>query len=84
MLDNGRAVVYTGTSPHGQGHVTSWSMLAHEQTGIPMDQIDVIWGDTDLVPEGFGTMGSRSLQHGGAAVWNATIELNSACSAHRP
>ena len=50
-------------------------MLAHEQTGIPMDQIDVVWGDTDLVPEGFGTMGSRSLQHGGTAVWNAAIEL---------
>ena len=75
VLDNGRANVYTGTSPHGQGHVTSWSMLAHEQTGIPMDQIDVIWGDTDLVPEGAGTMGSRSLQHGGTAVWNAAIEL---------
>ncbi|MDP2290814.1 MAG: xanthine dehydrogenase family protein molybdopterin-binding subunit [Actinomycetota bacterium] len=75
VLDDGRAVVYTGTSPHGQGHVTSWSMLAHEQTGIPMDQIDVVWGDTDLVPEGGGTMGSRSLQHGGAAVWNAAIEL---------
>ncbi len=75
VLDDGRAVVYTGTSPHGQGHVTSWSMLAHEQTGIPMDKIDVVWGDTDLVPEGGGTMGSRSLQHGGAAVWNAAIEL---------
>jgi carbon-monoxide dehydrogenase large subunit len=73
--DDGRATVYTGTSPHGQGHVTSWSMLAHEQTGIPMDQIDVVWGDTDLVPEGGGTMGSRSLQHGGAAVWNAAAEL---------
>jgi carbon-monoxide dehydrogenase large subunit len=68
VLDNGRAIVYTGTSPHGQGHVTSWSMLAHEQTGIPMDQIDVIWGNTDLVPEGAGTMGSRSLQQGGTAV----------------
>ena len=73
--DDGRATVYTGTSPHGQGHVTSWSMLAHEQTGIPMDQIDVVWGDTDLVPEGGGTMGSRSLQHGGTAVWNAAAEL---------
>jgi carbon-monoxide dehydrogenase large subunit len=50
-------------------------MLAHEQTGIPMDQIDVVWGDTDLVPQGTGTMGSRSLQHGGAAVWNAAGEL---------
>ena len=68
VLDDGRAVVYTGTSPHGQGHVTAWSMLAHEQTGIPMDKIDVVWGDTDLVPEGLGTMGSRSLQQGGAAV----------------
>ncbi len=75
VLDDGRAIVYTGTSPHGQGHVTSWSMLAHEQTGISMDKIDVVWGDTDLVPEGAGTMGSRSLQHGGAAVWNAAIEL---------
>ena len=73
--DDGRATVYTGTSPHGQGHVTSWSMLACEQTGIPMDQIDVIWGNTDLVPEGAGTMGSRSLQHGGTAVWNAAEEL---------
>ncbi|MFM2070108.1 MAG: hypothetical protein RLZZ623_371 [Actinomycetota bacterium] len=75
VLDDGRAVVYTGTSPHGQGHVTSWSMLAHEQTGIPMDQIDVVWGDTDLVPQGTGTMGSRSLQQGGAAVWNTAGEL---------
>ena len=75
VLDDGSAKVYTGTSPHGQGHVTSWSMLAHEQTGIPMDKIDVIWGDTDLVPQGTGTMGSRSLQQGGAAVWNAAGEL---------
>jgi carbon-monoxide dehydrogenase large subunit len=67
--------VYTGTSPHGQGHITSWSMIAHEQTGIPMDQIDVVWGDTDLVPQGTGTMGSRSLQQGGAAVFQAAGEL---------
>ncbi len=50
-------------------------MLAHEQTGIPMDQIDVVWGDTDQVPVGGGTMGSRSLQQGGAAVHQAAIEL---------
>jgi carbon-monoxide dehydrogenase large subunit len=75
VLDDGRAVVYTGTSPHGQGHITSWSMLAHEQTGIPMDMIDVVWGDTDLVPQGGGTMGSRSLQQGGAAVWQTAGQL---------
>ena len=64
-------------APRRTARATSraWSMLAHEQTGIPMDQIDVVWGDTDLVPEGAGTMGSRSLQHGGAAVWNAAVEL---------
>ncbi len=75
VLEDGRAIVYTGTSPHGQGHVTAWSMLAHEQTGIPMDMIDVVWGDTDLVPSGAGTMGSRSLQQGGAAVWQTAGEL---------
>jgi aerobic carbon-monoxide dehydrogenase large subunit len=75
VTDDGRAIVYTGTSPHGQGHVTSWSMIAHDQTGIPMDRIDVVWGDTDLVPTGGGTMGSRSLQHGGAAVYTAAGEL---------
>jgi carbon-monoxide dehydrogenase large subunit len=75
VLPDGRAVVYTGTSPHGQGHVTAWSMIAHEQTGIPMDRIEVVWGDTDLVPKGGGTMGSRSLQHGGSAVWQAAGEL---------
>ena len=68
VLDDGRAVVYTGTSPHGQGHVTAWAMLAHEQTGIPMDEIDLVWGDTDLVPTGYGTMGSRSLQQGGGGM----------------
>jgi len=75
VTPEGRAVVYTGTSPHGQGHVTSWSMIAAEETGIDMDDIDVVWGDTDLVPIGGGTMGSRSLQQGGAAVQKAAIEL---------
>jgi carbon-monoxide dehydrogenase large subunit len=75
VLDDGRAIVYTGTSPHGQGHLTSWSMLAHEQTGIPMDKIDLVWGNTDLVPQGEGTMGSRSLQQGGNAVFLAAGDL---------
>ncbi len=75
VQDDGSALVYTGTSPHGQGHDTSWSMIASDQTGIPMDKITLIWGDTDLVPEGGGTMGSRSLQVGGSAVNKASIEL---------
>ena len=72
---DGSATVYTGTSPHGQGHATAWSMLASAKTGIPMDRIDLVWGDTDRTPQGGGTMGSRSLQQGGAAVDQAAAEL---------
>lgn len=75
ILPNGRAVVFTGTSPHGQGHVTSWAMIASSETGISIEDIDVVWGDTDLVPNGGGTMGSRSLQQGGVAVQKVSIEI---------
>ena len=73
--DDGSATVYTGTSPHGQGHWTAWAMLTHDRTGIPMDRIRLVWGDTDLVPKGGGTMGSRSLQQGGMAVFQVAEEL---------
>src|SRR3954447_24637101 len=72
---DGTATVLTGTSPHGQGHATTWAMLASEQLGIPVEKITVIHGDTDRIPRGGGTMGSRSLQQGGAAVHKAAIEL---------
>ena len=72
---DGKAVIHTGTSPHGQGHVTAWAMLASEQTGIPMDDIDVVHGDTDRVSRGGGTSGSRSLQQGGMAVSQAATLL---------
>ena len=75
VLPNGKALVYTGTSPHGQGHATSWAMLASEQTGIPIADIDLVWGDTDLTPVGSGTMGSRSLQQGGNAVFVVAGQL---------
>ncbi|HEY6789923.1 MAG TPA: xanthine dehydrogenase family protein molybdopterin-binding subunit [Trebonia sp.] len=72
---DGTATILTGTSPHGQGHVTVWAMLASEELGIPIEKITVKWGDTDLVPQGGGTGGSRSLQLGGAAVQQASREL---------
>jgi carbon-monoxide dehydrogenase large subunit len=50
-------------------------MLASVELGIPVDKFTVRWGDTDLVPEGGGTGGSRSLQLGGAAVRQASREL---------
>jgi carbon-monoxide dehydrogenase large subunit len=72
---DGSATILTGTSPHGQGHSTVWAMLASDELGIPIDKITVKWGDTDLIPEGGGTGGSRSLQLGGAAVQQASQEL---------
>jgi aerobic carbon-monoxide dehydrogenase large subunit len=72
---DGTVTVLTGTSPHGQGHATAWAMLASEHLGIPIEKITVKHGDTDLIPRGVGTMGSRSLQTGGVAVYQAAGEL---------
>jgi carbon-monoxide dehydrogenase large subunit len=72
---DGTATILTGTSPHGQGHETAWAMLASDELGIPIEKITLKWGDTDLIPEGGGTGGSRSLQQGGAAVQQASQEL---------
>ncbi|MHB1595266.1 MAG: xanthine dehydrogenase family protein molybdopterin-binding subunit [Streptosporangiaceae bacterium] len=72
---DGTATILTGTSPHGQGHSTAWAMIASDELGIDVDKITVKWGDTDLIPEGGGTGGSRSLQQGGAAVQQASREL---------
>ena len=72
---DGCATVYTGSSPHGQGHHTAFASLASAELGIPMEQITVVHGDTDLVARGEGTMGSRSLQLGGSAVHEASIAV---------
>lgn len=75
VRENGTAVVRTGTSPHGQGHVTSWAMLVSDALGIPVDAIEVVHGDTDVVPRGVGTFGSRSLQVGGVAAHQAAGQV---------
>jgi aerobic carbon-monoxide dehydrogenase large subunit len=73
--DDGTATVYTGSSAHGQGHHTAFAMIVTQELGIPMDKVEVIHGDTDLIPDGVGTYASRSLQLGGSAVHNAAIEV---------
>jgi aerobic carbon-monoxide dehydrogenase large subunit len=70
--DDGSATVFVGTAAHGQGHQTAYAMLVSSQTGIPVDRITLVDGDTDRVPTGGGTGGSRSLQLGGSAVRGAT------------
>ncbi len=69
---DGSATVAVGTAAHGQGHATSYAMLVANATGIPIDRITHVDGDTDLVPRGGGTGGSRSLQLAGSAVVGAT------------
>ncbi len=73
--DDGTATVYTGSSAHGQGHHTAFAMIVTAELGIPMDKVEVIHGDTDLIPDGIGTYASRSLQLGGSAVQKAAIEV---------
>jgi carbon-monoxide dehydrogenase large subunit len=75
MRPDGTAVAYVDTSPHGQGHDTSFAMLVADELGIPMDRVVVVHGDTDLVPSGVGTFGSRSLQLGGSALREAAVGL---------
>ena len=65
---DGTATVMAGTSAHGQGHATSFSMIVADRLGIPMDQITYVQSDTAVVRSGGGTGGSRSLQLGGSAV----------------
>ncbi len=76
VLPNGKIRALTGTSPHGQGHHTSWAMLISDQLGVPMSDIDLVFGDTDIVPTGGMTGGSRSLQTGGVAMYQAARVVN--------
>ena len=63
--------VRAGTSSHGQGHATAFSMLVADRFGIPLERIRFEQSDTAIVPRGAGTGGSRSLQVGGSAVSGA-------------
>jgi aerobic carbon-monoxide dehydrogenase large subunit len=72
---DGTVTVYTGSSSHGQGHHTAWAMLVQDELAIPMNRVTVVHGDTDAIPDAVGTYGSRSLQLGGAAVYQAAAEV---------
>lgn len=65
---DGSATAKVGTSAHGQGHITAFSMIVSDMLGIPMDKVTLLQSDTDHIPRGAGTMGSRSLQTAGSAV----------------
>ena len=75
LLRGGRILARTGSSPYGQGHHTAWAMLISDATGVELDQIEIVHGDTDEVPQGGITGGSRSVQLAGAALWEASAVL---------
>jgi carbon-monoxide dehydrogenase large subunit len=72
---DGSATMYSGSLSHGQSHATAFAMLVTEQTGIPMDKIDLVQGDTDRVPKGGGTNASKSLQAGGSAIYVSAAKV---------
>jgi aerobic carbon-monoxide dehydrogenase large subunit len=74
-LPTGSVEVFIGTSPHGQGHVTTFSQIVAERLGVPIDQVEVIHGDTTAMQLGLDTYGSRSLAVGGIALYNAAEKV---------
>ena len=67
-LPSGEVILKTGTSPHGQGHETSWSQIVADGLGVNPDEVEVLHGDTMITPLGMDTYGSRSVCVGGAAL----------------
>ncbi len=67
----GSITVFTGTHSHGQGHETTFAQLVSDRLGVPLEMVDVVHGDTNKIPFGMGTYGSRSLPVGGSALVKA-------------
>ena len=67
----GKVSVYTGSHSHGQGHDTTFAQVVADHLGIAMEDVEIIHGDTEQVPFGMGTYGSRSLAVGGSAIVKA-------------
>jgi carbon-monoxide dehydrogenase large subunit len=74
-LPTGTVQALTGTSPHGQGHETSWSQIVADRLGYEIDEVEVLHGDTSVVPLGMDTYGSRSLAVGGVALYYAAERI---------
>ena len=64
----GKVSVFTGSHSHGQGHETTMAQIVADHLGIPMDDVEIVHGDTGRVPFGMGTYGSRSASVGGTAI----------------
>ncbi|GLR17927.1 xanthine dehydrogenase family protein molybdopterin-binding subunit [Portibacter lacus] len=82
----GKVSVYTGSHSHGQGHETTFVQVVADKLGIPMEDVDLIHGDSDAVAFGMGTYGSRSLAVGGSAIVKSiekVLEKGAKIAAHK-
>ena len=86
VLPTNKVQVVTGSTPHGQGHETSWSMIVADKLGVSPDDVEVLHSDTAISPVGLDTYGSRSLAVGGVAIDMAldkVIDKARAIAAHQ-
>ncbi len=75
ITPDGQAIVKTGSFSQGQGHETTFAQIAAERLGLPFEDVTVLKGDTDAIPRGTGTYGSKSTQIGGVAAVKAAEEV---------
>jgi carbon-monoxide dehydrogenase large subunit len=82
----GKVSVFTGAHSHGQGHETTFAQVVADRLGIPLDDVEIIHGDSDSVAFGMGTYGSRSLAVGGSAIVKSLdkiLEKGAKIAAHK-
>jgi carbon-monoxide dehydrogenase large subunit len=75
MLPTGKVEVVVGTSPHGQGHETTFSQIVADTLGVPFEDVEILHSDTRVSPQGLDTYGSRSLAVGGIAIYKAAHRM---------
>jgi carbon-monoxide dehydrogenase large subunit len=75
LESDGIITVITGSTPHGQGHLTTWAQIAADQFGVSVDRIKVVFGDSDLPAYAVGTFGSRSAAVSGSAIHETAATL---------
>ena len=81
----GSVTVLTGSHSHGQGHETTFAQLVSSTLGVPIENVEIVHGDTGSIPMAMGTYGSRSLAVGGSAIARAcdkVIEKSKKIAAH--
>jgi carbon-monoxide dehydrogenase large subunit len=71
----GSVTVFTGSHSHGQGHETSFAQVVADRLGIPIENVDIVHGDTSKILFGMGTYGSRSIAVGGTAIMKALDKI---------